>query len=266
MDGRRPRADVTASTPVGAIRATNQHDAERIDSEPERMLARASTMSELRTIGSAPLSPLAEAIYDGAPEPALLHDLLAGLAAAVVLVDAAGRAAFANPAARKLFDDGVIRRGASGGLALPDAQANRALREALRAPCRRAGARPTGMAIPFTAPTNARWLAQFCALVRRDQPAALAPRSPVAALHVSQLTLAPHPAVAIMVALYGLTAGEQRVLSVLLNGSGVPQAARELDLSPSTVKTHLRNLFAKTGARRQADLVRLACACAPFFA
>ena len=33
--------------------------------------------------------------------------------------------------------------------------------------------------------------------------------------------------------------------------------ARQLDLSPNTIKTHLRRVFAKTGTHQQAELTRL---------
>jgi DNA-binding CsgD family transcriptional regulator len=38
---------------------------------------------------------------------------------------------------------------------------------------------------------------------------------------------------------------------------GVPQVAEALGIGESTVKTHLGRLYEKTGARRQADLVKL---------
>jgi DNA-binding CsgD family transcriptional regulator len=38
----------------------------------------------------------------------------------------------------------------------------------------------------------------------------------------------------------------------------VPETAEKLGVGDATVKTHLKRLFAKTGARRQADLVKLA--------
>ncbi len=42
-------------------------------------------------------------------------------------------------------------------------------------------------------------------------------------------------------------------------GSGlpIPQVAQQLGLSPNTVKTHLRKVFAKTATSRQAELARL---------
>ena len=57
--------------------------------------------------------------------------------------------------------------------------------------------------------------------------------------------------------LYKLTATEVRVLQGVVEIGGVPQIANELGLAESTVKSHLRNLFDKTGVNRQADLVRL---------
>jgi DNA-binding CsgD family transcriptional regulator len=38
---------------------------------------------------------------------------------------------------------------------------------------------------------------------------------------------------------------------------GVPETAEALGIAETTVKTHLSRLFAKTGASRQADLVKI---------
>jgi len=55
---------------------------------------------------------------------------------------------------------------------------------------------------------------------------------------------------------YSLTASETRVLEAVLRVNGVRAVAEELGLSQATVKTHLHNLFRKTGTRRQSDLVK----------
>ena len=57
--------------------------------------------------------------------------------------------------------------------------------------------------------------------------------------------------------LYNLTAAEVRVLQAVVETGGVPQIANELGLAESTVRSHLRSLFDKTGLNRQADLVEL---------
>ncbi|WP_196054805.1 helix-turn-helix transcriptional regulator [Nocardia aurantiaca] len=57
--------------------------------------------------------------------------------------------------------------------------------------------------------------------------------------------------------LYGLTRAESQVAFEVLRGSGLAAVAEELYISVNTARTHLRQVFAKTGTRRQAELVRL---------
>jgi DNA-binding CsgD family transcriptional regulator len=48
-----------------------------------------------------------------------------------------------------------------------------------------------------------------------------------------------------------------RVLMAIVEVGGVPEVAVALGVAESTVKTHLGRLFVKTGAGRQADLVKV---------
>lgn len=57
--------------------------------------------------------------------------------------------------------------------------------------------------------------------------------------------------------LFGLTPAEIRVATVLFEGLDTPAAAEQLNLSVSTVRTHLAHVFDKTGAHSQAELARL---------
>lgn len=68
------------------------------------------------------------------------------------------------------------------------------------------------------------------------------------------------PAVDAVAQLYRLTSAERRVLSAVVETGGVRSVADALGISQATVKTHLQNIFGKTGARRQIDLVRLVIA------
>jgi DNA-binding CsgD family transcriptional regulator len=56
---------------------------------------------------------------------------------------------------------------------------------------------------------------------------------------------------------YKLTRAELRVLLSIVEFGGIPEVALALGVADTTVKTHLGRLFEKTGARRQADLVKL---------
>jgi DNA-binding NarL/FixJ family response regulator len=57
---------------------------------------------------------------------------------------------------------------------------------------------------------------------------------------------------------YELTPAETRVLSCLLAGRSLPEAASELRVATSTVRTHLDVIFRKTGVNRQSELLLLA--------
>lgn len=59
---------------------------------------------------------------------------------------------------------------------------------------------------------------------------------------------------------YGTTPAETRVLNLLAQGHDAREIAARCGISYTTVRTHLRALFEKTGCRRQAELVRLAAA------
>ena len=57
---------------------------------------------------------------------------------------------------------------------------------------------------------------------------------------------------------YRLTAAETRLLAALLAGQSLREYCDQAGISTNTGKFHLRALFAKTDARGQVDLVRIA--------
>lgn len=56
----------------------------------------------------------------------------------------------------------------------------------------------------------------------------------------------------------GLTTRETEVLLLIAEGLTNQEIARRLHVSPATVKTHINNLFAKTGLKDRAQAVRYA--------
>lgn len=62
---------------------------------------------------------------------------------------------------------------------------------------------------------------------------------------------------AMLDALYQITPTEARLAGELLMGDTLPAIAERVGVSASTLKTHLKSLFAKTGTHRQAELVKL---------
>jgi len=80
---------------------------------------------------------------------------------------------------------------------------------------------------------------------------------PIAGVLVFDPAREPVPAEDILRQLYGLTRAETAVAALMLNGEGVQAISERLSLSATTVRTHLKAIFAKTGTHRQAELVRL---------
>ena len=56
---------------------------------------------------------------------------------------------------------------------------------------------------------------------------------------------------------YGLTQAEARVALAASSGKTIQETGQLLALSPNTIKTHMRRVFAKTATGRQAELARL---------
>jgi DNA-binding CsgD family transcriptional regulator/PAS domain-containing protein len=65
------------------------------------------------------------------------------------------------------------------------------------------------------------------------------------------------PPTALLRSLYGLTPREAELAACLARGAGMAEAAEALQVTPKTAANYLRQVFRKTGARRQADLARL---------
>jgi DNA-binding CsgD family transcriptional regulator len=62
----------------------------------------------------------------------------------------------------------------------------------------------------------------------------------------------------IISALFDLIPSETRVLVALMAGKGVAYAARQLNITELTARTHLKHIMEKTDTHRQAELIRLA--------
>lgn len=56
---------------------------------------------------------------------------------------------------------------------------------------------------------------------------------------------------------YGLTLTEARLALLIAHGLSPKEIAGEMDITIATVRTHLRNIYAKTRTRRQTELIRM---------
>jgi len=74
---------------------------------------------------------------------------------------------------------------------------------------------------------------------------------------VRKATLAVSAAPEAIGSAFKLTPTELRVLFAIVEVGGVPEVASAFGVADSTIRTHVTRLFEKTGAARQADLVKL---------
>jgi DNA-binding CsgD family transcriptional regulator len=194
-------------------------------------------------------------------EAAALADTLDGLAAGMFLVDSGGSIVHANAAGNAALAEETVAQRAAGKLALVDADAQRTLREIfIAARDGDAAIGSKGIAVPLNARDGERWVAHVLPLTSGTRRKAGQDYSAVAAVFVRKAAFdLPHP-MDVISSTFKLTPAEMRILMMIVQVGGVPDIARVLGISETTVKTHLQHVFEKTGTQRQADLVKLVAA------
>jgi len=190
-----------------------------------------------------------------------LSDAFDALDASVFLLDNHCHIAFANTAAQALLDDATILRTVNNALIAVDPYAARLLRDVIAAAGDGDGAVGTdGVAIPLSGKVGQNWVADILPLTSGARRQAGGRHSAVAAVFVRKVSMATSYPTEVAARQFRLTPSEVRVLDAVLKVSGVPKIAEVLGISEATVKTHLQNIFEKTGVRRQADLIKLVAA------
>jgi len=190
-------------------------------------------------------------------DAAAFSETLDGLSAGIFLVDAGCRVVHSNTAGRDMLGEDDFLRLVSGRLVARDPQANRALRGVF-AVAGELAIDAREMSLSLTAHDGGRYVAHVLPLasLARNQDGLTS--KAVAALFVRKVELDGDSYGASIARAFGLTPTEQRVLLAVVEIGGVPEIAEALGIAETTVKTHLYRVFAKTGASRQADLVKLA--------
>lgn len=219
-----------------------------------RFFAARPHLPHARPLPSQAASPI---VLPEPPDPLIAlgaldaFDALDGLAQAVLIVDSAAQVVFANRAAATLLTQPQGLRESPRGLQTPSPEATQRLHAAI------AGAAGGGLAA-HTRTGNAM-------LVERPTPrtplqvliSPLGARRGLAMLMVIDPQAAPRGIEQRLIALYALTPAEARVACEIGNGGNPRAIAASLRILPSTVRTHLHHVFAKTATRGQADLMRL---------
>jgi DNA-binding CsgD family transcriptional regulator len=185
------------------------------------------------------------------------------LAEGVIILDGAGRVVFANAAAEALLSagDGISTR--HSRLCASIAADTAVLRAAI---ARAAAAQEfgrSGRTLTLRRPSLKRPLTIVVAPLAAEVAWFLA-YSPAVVLFVND----PEQSWAVTLpdqlrGAFGLTRTEALVAAQIFRGEGLRPAADALGIGAATARTHLKRIFAKTGARKQAELVRIIARACP---
>jgi DNA-binding CsgD family transcriptional regulator len=189
-------------------------------------------------------------------EASALADTLNGLAAGIFLVDAGRRIVHANTAGHDILRADDFLRSIGGQLVARNTQANRTLDQVF-ADNGGVAIGTRGIALPLTAHDGERYVMHMLPLTPATRTGIGMACEAVAALFVRKVALDSRCG-ELVARTFELTPAELRVLLTIVEVGGVPETSAALGIAESTVKTHLHRVFDKTGARRQADLVKLA--------
>ena len=199
---------------------------------------------------------IGEAIDQKAREATIFAGILDSLRAGLFLIGPNGQIIHANAAGRGILATNDVLRSIGGRLVARDAAFNHALRDIFAGRCE-AAIGSHGLALALTARDGACHVAHILPLGEAARDLVGVTSKVVAAVFVCEAALEISSCADVIQRAYQLTPTELRVLLAIVNVGGIPQVAAALGVAVSTIKTHVGRLYDKTGAVRQADLVKL---------
>jgi DNA-binding CsgD family transcriptional regulator len=189
-------------------------------------------------------------------ETTAFAETLDGLGAGIFLVDADCRIVHANAAGQRILDEDDCLRSLGGRLVTRDGEANQSLRQTVGNGDRAVAA--SRGALLLTTRDGARFIMHLLPLKSLLRNGMKVPFKASAAVFVRKAEMDSQSYGGLIARTFGLTPAELRVFVAIIDVGGVPESSEKLGVAETTIKTHLKQVFSKTGASRQADLVKLA--------
>lgn len=193
-----------------------------------------------------------------------LAQVLDCLSTAICLFDAEGRVVHANAACRQMLADGNLLVIVGDRIVVRNTQADKIFRSLLDVVADDGTCSADRRRIELmTSADGQHYLARAFSLTHERS---MQRDGATTVLFFQNASMAPQLAPDAIAAAFRLTPSELRILMAIVELGGVPDIAAKLGIAETTVKTHLGRLFEKTGAGRQADLVKIAAGFAVPFA
>lgn len=174
-----------------------------------------------------------------------------------VILDENGRTLRCNSAAQRLFasGDGLVCK--QEKLCAFVNHENRALQQAIQTIL---GHRQRGLdeleVLTLSRPSGEMPLNLLLRPIPLNYQARKGARRPAVALFIRDPADSPQASRHLLRSLFQLTPTETEVAMLVMDGQTLDETAEALNVSRNTVRAHLRGVFAKTGATRQAQLVK----------
>ena len=189
---------------------------------------------------------------------ATLADTLDRLEAAVFLVTSFGVVVHANRQATRLLEAADVAQTVHGNLTLSDRAAGSALANALAMATQGDAAfGAEGRSIAAVARSHDKFIVTVMPLTTGRRRAIGSPYEAVAAVCIKAAEFEVPVGASTLATFYDLTRREMAVFVAAIELEGVPEIAAVMGITEATVRSHLKAIFRKTGATRQADLVKL---------
>jgi DNA-binding CsgD family transcriptional regulator len=184
--------------------------------------------------------------------------------AGVCLLDSSGKIIHANAACEAILAADDFLSAAGGRLVAKDFKADQALRELLATVAAEPENRAANADLPLRAQDGTRHVMHVLPLASAARD--LGGTAASVALFIRKAAIEIPATPDIIAQAYRLTPTELRVLLGIIEIGGISDVAAALSIGETTIKTHLSRLFVKTGARRQAELIKLVAGFATPFA
>lgn len=184
------------------------------------------------------------------------RETLGALSTPIIFTDAKGGLLYANASAERMLSIEAPILSRNGVLQPQNPAMAGALLTAIAAASNAdvtLGAR--GIGLPISMPGETPAVAYVLPLTAGTARAAFRPAR-TAVFVSTTISTTPIP-VTVLMTLFDLTPAEARVLLTIGRGAGATATLQALGIGENTLKTHLNRIYAKTGASRQSDLVKL---------
>jgi DNA-binding CsgD family transcriptional regulator/PAS domain-containing protein len=186
----------------------------------------------------------------------IVLDALEKLSVGMIAVDAQATLLFANPTAERLLRAGLGLTCRQGRLGATDPTKEGEMRRLIQQAGLAALGKPSEAGGVLALPRIEGRPLSLLVCPLRPHAVSFGPSVPAALVIFGDPDDSPSTSPQALIELYGLTPAEARLMAALVDGERLEDYADRQQISINTARTQLKQVFAKSGHSRQADLIR----------